>query len=178
MSFKDKLRARRAKERDARRRKDLLVKSVRALLLPAFIGRGFAPAPPANRSTTDRKSVNTFPFGLLRRPRADRGVDLVEIQFSTYQRAAFRINACPVPKEGMMTVGGHRSTGEIHASGLHDHFETHARPWLRPGLRALRLDPWESGSRYGSRGLDLRSRRITRSWRCGWRVLCQRSNWC
>ena len=43
MSFKDKLRARRAKQRDARRRKDLLVKSVRTLLLPAFIDRGFAP---------------------------------------------------------------------------------------------------------------------------------------
>ena len=49
-------------------------------------------------------------------------------KFSTYKRAAFRINACPVPKEGMMTAGGHRSTEELHESGLHDHFETHARP--------------------------------------------------
>jgi len=41
----------------------------------------------------------------------------------------------------MMTLGGHRTAEELHAGGLHDHFETHARPWLRPGLRALGLEP-------------------------------------
>jgi hypothetical protein len=47
-----------------------------------------------------------------------------------------------VPKEGMMTAGGHRTPEELDAGGLHDHFETHARPWLRPGLRALRVEPF------------------------------------
>ena len=85
--------------------------------------------------------MGIFPLGLLRRPRPDAGVDLVEIQFMTYQRAAFRINACAVPKEGMMTAGGHRAPEELFAGGLHDHFETHARPWLRSALRALRVEP-------------------------------------
>jgi hypothetical protein len=68
--------------------------------------------------------VDTFPFGLLRRFKADGGVDLVEIQFSTYQRAAFRINACAVPKEGLPTPGGRRTADELDAGGLDDHFET------------------------------------------------------
>jgi len=77
----------------------------------------------------------------MRRARSDGGVDLVEIQFKTYQRAAFRINATAALKEGMMTVGGHRTVEELHAGGLHNHFESHARPWLRPALRALRVEP-------------------------------------
>jgi hypothetical protein len=117
------------------------MESVRTLLLPAFIARGFAIGPRVDGETTERKSLNTFPFGLLRRPGADGGVDLVEIQFSTYQRAAFRINACPVPKDGMMTAAGPRTAEDFEAGGLHDHFETHARPWLRPSLRALGLEP-------------------------------------
>lgn len=30
---------------------------------------------------------------------------------------------------------------EIHANGPHNHFETHARPWLRPIMRAIGLEP-------------------------------------
>jgi hypothetical protein len=141
MPFKKKLRARRAKERKAKRRKDLLVESVRTHLLPALMQRGFEAAPLVHDDPAERKSIGTFPIGLLRRARADGGVDLVEIQFMTYQRAAFRINSCAVPKEGMMTAAGPRTAEELFAGGLHDHFETHARPWLRPGLRALRVEP-------------------------------------
>jgi hypothetical protein len=134
-------RARRARNKKLKGHKDFLRESVRTLLLPAFIDRRFAIAPRVHGEATEQKSLNTLPFGLLRRPRADGGVDLVEIQFSSYQRAAFRINACPVPKDGMMTAAGHRFAEELEAGGLHDHFETHARPWLRPALRALRIEP-------------------------------------
>ena len=65
----------------------------------------------------------------------------MEIQFSSHGRAAFRINACAVPKDGIMTLGGQRTAEELEAGGLHDHFETHGRPWLRPALRALGLEP-------------------------------------
>jgi hypothetical protein len=141
MSFKKKLRTRRAREQEAKRRKDLLVESVRTHLLPALTQRGFEAAQLVHGEPAERKSVGIFPFGLLRRARSDGGVDLVEIQFMTYQRAAFRINACAVPKEGMMTAFGHQTAEELFAGGLHDHFETHARPWLRPALRVLRVEP-------------------------------------
>ena len=137
----NKLRDRKAKEEKLRKHRDLLLDSVRTHLLPAFIERGFAIRPRVRQEPTDRKSAGTFPFELLRRSRPDGGIDLVEIQFATYQRAAFRINACAAPKEGMMTIGGHWSAEELHAGGLHDHLETHARPWLRPCLRALGLEP-------------------------------------
>src|SRR5207245_9340537 len=105
--LRNRLRARRAREREAKRRKDVLVESVRTHLLPALIERGFAVAPRREpRGQVDRKCVDIFPLGEMRRARSDGGVDLVEIQFKTYQRAAFRINATAAPKEGMMTVGG------------------------------------------------------------------------
>jgi hypothetical protein len=140
MTFKNALNARRAREREAIRRKDLLVESVRTHLLPALTQRGFEDAQLEHKDQAERKTAGTFPFGLLRRARPDGGLDLVEIQFMTYQRPAFRINATAAPKEGMMTAGGHRTAGELQAGGLHDHFETHARPWLRLGLRALGLE--------------------------------------
>jgi hypothetical protein len=54
-------------------------------------------------------------------------VDQVEIQFSTYGRAAFRINACAVPQGGMMTYGGHKTAEECLALGVHD-LEMYAFP--------------------------------------------------
>lgn len=121
--------------------KTWLVESVRKYVLPAFIQRGFTLSPQrCGGPVDDEKHIEIYPLDELRRPRPDGGLDLVEIQFSTYGRAAFRINATPVPKEGVMTLGGHRRMEELHAGGLHDHFETHARPWLRPVLRALRIE--------------------------------------
>jgi hypothetical protein len=140
MSFKDKLRSRRAKERETKRRKDLLVESVRAHLLPALIKQGFAFAPRQVDGGPERKAVGISPFGQLQRNRPDGKTDLVEIQFMTYQRAAFRINACAVPKEGMMSLSGHRTAEECIALGVKDLY-SHARPWLRPLLRAVRLEP-------------------------------------
>jgi hypothetical protein len=139
MPFREKVKARRAQEREARRRKDLLVNSVRTHLMPALIQRGFE-ALPAAEEIEDRKNKGTFPFGRLRRVRPDGRVDQVQIEFSTYARSAFRINACAIPKEGMMTDGGHKTAEECLELGVHD-LETHARPWLRPMLGALRIDP-------------------------------------
>lgn len=132
MTLKDQPQALRAKEHKLRRHRDLLLESVRTLILPIFIQQGFAATPRVHIGPFDRKSADSFPFDLLRRTRPDGGVDLVEIQFMTYQRAAFRINACAVPKEGMMTLGGHRTAEQLDAGGLHDHFEMYASPrWRR-----------------------------------------------
>jgi hypothetical protein len=142
MPFSKKLKARRAKEQNAKRRRAFLEECVRTHLVPAFIEQGFRVAlPRTSPEATDPKSAGSFPsWGRFIR---DRGslLDKAEIQFSTYGRAAFRINACAIPKNGMMTAGGHRTAQEIDAGGLHDHFETHARPWLRPALKALRVEP-------------------------------------
>jgi hypothetical protein len=127
-------------ERSLRKHRDLLEESVRMHLVPAFIKQGFEPAPLSNRRSAERKSAGSFPsWGRLIRVR-ESAVDQVEIQFSTYGRAAFRINACAVPEEGMMTYGGHKAADECLALGVHD-IETHARPWLRPFLRLLGLEP-------------------------------------
>ncbi len=131
MTFKNKFRARRAKEQKLSKHRDLLVQSLRAHLLPVFIQREFAFAPRVHSIPVDRKTAGIFPFELLRRARPDGGVDLVEIQLMTYGRPVFRINACAVPKEGLMTVGGHRTAEELEAGGLHDHFEMYACPRLR-----------------------------------------------
>lgn len=127
--FKKKLEVRRAKERESKRRRTLLEESVRTHLVPALIKLSFEPAPPRSRDEAyDRKHSGCFPtWGQFARARGSI-VDKVEIQFSTYGRAAFRINATAVAESGMMTAGGHRAAEEIHASGLHDHLETHARP--------------------------------------------------
>jgi len=138
--FKKRLKIRRAEAQEARRRKDLLVESVRTHLLPVLLQRGFVAVPLEAIGSVGRKSVSTSPFGRLWRRRPDGGIDQVEIQFSTYERAAFRIKACAVPKEGMMTDTGHKTSEECVALGVHD-LETHARPWLRPILRAIGLEP-------------------------------------
>jgi hypothetical protein len=128
-------------ERKLRKHRELLLESVRQHVLPAIIQQGFTVAPHrVQQGPVDRKSVGIYPFEQMQRARPDGGVDLVGIQFMTYQRAAFRINACAVPKQGMMTAGGHKTTEECIALGVHD-LETHARPWLRPFLKALRLEP-------------------------------------
>jgi hypothetical protein len=139
--FKKKLRIRRAKEQEARRRRALVEESVRIHLIPALIKLGFESAPPRlQEEPEDRKYSGCFPsWGRLVR-RREPIVDQVEIQFSSYGRAAFRINAAAVPRDGMMTFGGHKTAEECLAFGVHD-LETHARPWLRPGLRVFRLEP-------------------------------------
>lgn len=131
MTLKHDLQTRRAKERKLGKHRDLLLQSVRTHILSVFVQQGYAVAQLVRTSPVDRKSADAFPFGVLRRNRPDGGVDLVEIQFMTYQRAAFRINVCAVPKGGMMTLGGHRTAEELRGGGLHDHFEMYASPRLR-----------------------------------------------
>src|SRR5262245_33264033 len=130
MALKEKLQARRAKEHKLRKHKDLLLQSVQTHILPVFIQQGFSVTPRVPRDPVDRKSADTFPFG-LRRARPDGGVDLIEIQFMTYQRAAFRINAGVAPKEGMMTVTGHWPAEEVCVHWLSEFFEMYASPWWR-----------------------------------------------
>jgi hypothetical protein len=128
MTLKDQLQARRAEKHKLGRHRDLLLESVRTHILPVFIQQGFAVTPRVHSGPI----ADIFPFDLLRRTQLDGAVDLAEIQFMTYQRAAFRINACAVPKEGMMTLGGHRTAEKLDAGGLHDHFEMYASPrWRR-----------------------------------------------
>lgn len=116
-----------ATEHKLKQHRALLLESVRAHLLPRFIERGFV-----GTDIKDRNYRDSFPLGRLRRSRPDGGVDVVEIQFQSDRRAAFRINACAVPREGMMTAGGWRTAEEIDAGGLHDHFELYASPqWRR-----------------------------------------------
>lgn len=117
------------REHNLRRHRTLLLESVRTHVLPGFVERGFRSTDLAANAPEHRDS---FPLGHLRRPRPDGGVDLVEIQFKSHGRAAFRINACAVPREGMMTVTGWRSPNELEAGGLHDRFELYASPvWRR-----------------------------------------------
>ena len=102
-----------------------LEQSVRTHLIPAFVERGFSMRMPP------RGDDDLPPWGRLSRVRESGITDLVDTQFSSHGRAAFRINACAVPKEGLRTVAGRRMAEGLEAGGLHAHFETRARPWLR-----------------------------------------------
>jgi hypothetical protein len=130
-----------AKEHKLRKHREFLLEGVRTHILPVFIQQQFAVIPRVHSASVDEKSVDIFPFGRMRRPKTDGGVDLVEIQFMTYGRAAFRINARAVRTDEITTVGGHRAAVEFEAGGLHDHFEMYAYPrlWLWFSLRFWRF---------------------------------------
>src|SRR5258708_12541935 len=113
MRLRDKLKARRAREQKLRKHRELLIESVRRHVLPAIIQQGFTVAPRrVQQGPVDRKSVGIYPFEQMQRARPDGGVDLVGIQFMTYQRAAFLINACAVLKEEQITPSGHNTPVE------------------------------------------------------------------
>lgn len=136
MTSRHRLRASEVKEH-----RDWLIQSVRTHLLPVLIEQGFAVAPLVHRDPVDREYELSFPsWGRLIRIRGS-GVDLVEIQLATYRRAAFRISAGVVPRNGLSTPTGHQPAEELAVHWLNEYFETHARPWLRPGLRAVGLEP-------------------------------------
>lgn len=130
------------KYRSAKQRRDWLGQSVRTHLIPALIKQGFEVAPPQKLpQPVDRDFLLCFPpWGRLMR-RREIVVDIIEIQFASYGRAAFRINAGVVPSDGLTTPSGQRPAEEVGVHWLEEYFETHARPWLRPGLRALGLEP-------------------------------------
>ena len=122
--------------------RDLLLQALRRYVVPELVERGFVVTEPSPGFE------EIFPLGQMRRVRSDGTVDLAEMQFKTHRRPAFRINACAVPAEGIMTVAGHRTAEELDAGGLHDHFEMYAFPRLRLwfSLRFWRLrTPAEAG---------------------------------
>ena len=120
---------------------ECLIESVRNNLVPAFTKQGFVVAPPIRRSPVDREFEQSFPsWGRLIRTR-EAGVDLVQIQLAKYRRTAFRISAGVAPRAGLMTPQGHRPAEEVAVHWLGEYFETHARPWLRPVLAAVGLEP-------------------------------------
>lgn len=126
----------------ATRRTEWLKHSVRQHLLPVLTKQGFQAKPSLPLAApVDREYSLSFPsWGRLIRSR-ESGVDLVEIQFATHRRAAFRINAGVVPANGLMTTTGPLSSEQVAVHSLDEWFETHSRPWLRPMLRALGLEP-------------------------------------
>src|ERR1700720_2531530 len=125
----------------AKKHRDWLIQSIHAHLAPVLIKQGFEVAPLVHGGPVDREFELSFPsWGRLIRVR-DSGVDLVEIQLATHRRAAFRINGGVAPRKGLMTPAGHRSAEDVPVHSLNEYFEPHARPWLRPALRALRLEP-------------------------------------
>jgi hypothetical protein len=106
--------------------RDWLIQSLRTHLLPVLIKQGFEAAPPVHRGPVDREVVLGFPsWGRLIRAR-ESGVDLIEIQFARYRRAAFRINVGVAPKEGMMTLTGHWRAEDVHVHWLNEFFEMYA----------------------------------------------------
>ena len=124
------LEKRRKKESRLRVHRTLLIQSLSEHLVPALTRHGFS-AIAKDGGTVDSITRATLPFGVLRRLRADGGTDLAEVQLKAHGNAAFRINACQVPREGLMTLGGHRAVQELEAGGLHDHYEMYAQPTLR-----------------------------------------------
>ncbi len=103
--------------------RDLLIQSIQAHLLPVLLKQGFEVAPPTHRGPVDREFVLSFPsWGRLIRAR-ESGVDLIEIQFAPYRRAAFRINAGVAPKKGMMTLTGQWPAEDVLVHWLNEFFE-------------------------------------------------------
>jgi hypothetical protein len=136
MKPRNRVRALKTKEH-----REWLTQSVRTHLVPALTKQGFEVTPLVHGTPSDREFDLSFPeWGRLIRVR-EPGVDLVEIQLATHRRAAFRINAGVAPRGGLMTLRGHRPAEEVAVHWLNEYFETHARPWLRPGLRAMGLEP-------------------------------------
>ncbi len=130
------------KPSSAKQQREWLQHSVRSHLLPVLMKHGFQAAPTKPFSPpVDRDYVVSFPsWGRLIRIRESE-LDLVEIQFATHGRAAFRINAGVMPKDSVITVKGHQAGEGVSVHSLDVWFETHARPWLRPILNALGLEP-------------------------------------
>jgi len=130
------------KQKFARQRFDWLKQGLQNNLVPAFMERGFEVASqPTTSDPVDREFVLSFPtWGRLRRFR-ESAVDLVEIQLAPHRRAAFRINAGVAPRAGNSAHGERQAGDQVPVHTLEERFETHARPWLRPLLRGLRLEP-------------------------------------
>ena len=124
-----------------KKHREWMIQSLRTHLIPALTKLGFQVTQQIRQTPVDREFEQSFPlWGRLSRTR-ETGVDLVEIQLANYQRAAFRINAGVAPTAGLTTPAGHRPAKELAVHWLNEYFETHARPWLRPFLSRVGLEP-------------------------------------
>ena len=134
----------RARNSAAKQRRDWLVDSLRAHLLPAFTNHGFVVAPLKELDEPiDRDYLLCFPqWGRLLRYR-DSVVDLVEIQLASQGRAGFRINSGVAARDGLTTWAGHRSPEQMGVHFLEEWFESDARPWLTQ-LNLLPFGTWFS----------------------------------
>jgi hypothetical protein len=157
--------------RPAKHHLEWLAHSIRAHVLPVFITQGFEVRPPRLNSAGDREAGLMFPaWGRMIRSR-ESGVDLVEIQFAAHRRPAFRINAGVAPKRGLITPRAHWPAEELAVHWLSEWFESYARPWLRPLVKAVGLEPlgawfsvwhwpWQSPVRDDYENLALSAARI------------------
>jgi hypothetical protein len=110
--------------------------------VPLFLDHGFVVAPLVHRGPVDREFTASLPLGRLRRTR-ETGVDLVEIEFARYRRAAFRIQAGVAPKGGMMTFTGHWAAEDLYVGWLNEYFEMYASPRRRTWF-SVRHWPWQT----------------------------------
>jgi hypothetical protein len=114
-------------------RRGWLIQSLQTHLLPVLLEQGFAVAPavaPGHSGPVERELVLALPLGRLVRHR-EGGVDLIEIDFRKYRRAAFRIAAGVAPKEGLMTLTGHWPAEDIHVGWLNEFYVMYALPRWR-----------------------------------------------
>ena len=119
------------KWKDVSQTRSWLVESLRTHLLPLLMQQGFALAPLAGHGPADREFVQSLPFGRLRRIREGGAVDLVEIEFARYRRAAFRVSAGVAPREGLMTLTGHLAAEDAHVGWLNEYFTMYDSTWRR-----------------------------------------------
>jgi hypothetical protein len=121
--------------KSVKQRRDWLIQSLRTHLLPVLIEQGFAVAPAVatgRSGPVDRELALALPLGRLVRHR-ERGVDLIEIDFRKYRRAAFRIAAGVAPTEGLMTVTGHWAAEDVYVGWLNEFYVMYALPrWQVP----------------------------------------------
>jgi hypothetical protein len=137
------------KSRPVNQARKCLIESLRTHFLPSLIERGFSLAQlDVQRPPADRRYVQAFPLGRLIRAR-ESGVDQVSIQFATYGRNAFRINAGVVPPK--VIIATHIKLPAVAgfvASGLSEHFEMYASPnlwaWFTWGWFSARHWPFRS----------------------------------
>jgi hypothetical protein len=127
--------------------REWLIQSLREHLLPVLVKRGFEVRPLVQRGPVDREFVESFPLGRLIRAR-ELGIDLIEIQFAPYRRAAFRMNVGVAPKEGIMTFTGHWRAEDVAVHWLNESFDMYAFPrwriwfsvWRWPGRSATQAE--------------------------------------
>ena len=122
--------SRKKKTKAANECRDLLIASIRTYLLPALVKLGFEVAPLSGPGPIDRELVLSLPLGRLRRAR-NGGVDLIEVDFAKYRRAAFRIFAGVAPKGGLMTFTGHWAAEDVYVGWLDEFFVMYASPRWR-----------------------------------------------